>query len=133
MFIFRVECLTENCGEWVAGHGPCFSSRCLYRNTRPYFGTAGMPPYIIARWQRCAVTAEQFDRWLDESPESTQARIDESNGAWAFIAYWVDDDGNAWEVENDQVLFDPEDAIRIGPVHVDEILSLRDEAPVFIG
>ena len=155
MFIFRFEHRRDECvhpkfnaeSGNLTGHG--IATYCASYNERPNFGHKGFPPARIAEYERCAVTANQFDRWIGERmvPRpcrdtnmycdgmeecwecATYERSLNIPAEWDLMAYWVEDNafGIDWREDNDQICFNPEFATLIGPVTVSEVLAFKDE------
>lgn len=155
MFIFRFEHKRNECvhpnfragGDSLTGHG--IATYCESYNVRPNFGHRGSPPARIAEYERCAVTANQFDSWIAErqiakpcrntteycrrEQECWECAVYERSlnipREWDLMAYWVEDNsfGIDWREDNDQICFNPEFATLIGPVTVPEVMALKDE------
>ena len=156
MFILRLEHDRDACtdekymtgGRSPIGHGP--ASGCYA--TRPNFGHQGSPPSGgMAEYERCAVTADQFNDWIgyaynapdcynstafcrdDGYPcsycpclkEKTLAKPDD----WHIMAYWVEDwrEGLDWRIDSHQVIFNPGFATQIGPVELWEVEQMSGE------
>jgi hypothetical protein len=155
MFIFRVEHKREKCiGDHysVGGHSP--TGHGTYRvcdstipyEERPNFGLSGMPPRtVMMTHERCAVTAQQFPKWIsyswDLTSRNTNWSWDESdqdecwncavqipselqmNNDWHIVSYWIDEtkEGIDWRDDNNQIVFNPEFAELIGSVELWEV------------
>lgn len=147
MIIFRFEHNRDICAndsynrnsESITGHGPMAS--CANAKRRPNFGGAGSPPRTnMMQHERCAVTAEQFMRWI--SPDYTckgKTRYCSNNGEdcydcppvlririlsdWDIVAYDVDEvmEDIDWREDNDQIIFNPAFATVLGPIEAWEM------------
>ena len=154
MLIFRVEHNREVCdnviyrkgGESLTGHGPA-SGGCI--GERPNYGKNGVAPYNIMIHQRCAGTIDQFPKWVNymwdrecqdltslcegigecfKCPATLVRRLTMPKG-WDIVCYEVNDDaeGIDWEIDNDQVIFNPAFATCLGVVELSEIEEILKE------
>lgn len=150
MFVFRFEHNRECCtslrfsatGPSLTGHGPYFSDDCTTCENYPNFGNSGRSPEHIRVFERCAVTAENFDFWI--SPlydyDCVQPQVCMGTGCacitfvtddlvvpdgWELIAYWVNPvmEGIDWRISGRQVVFDPEFAVNMGAVEVADVYA----------
>jgi hypothetical protein len=155
MFIFRFEHDRSECtlsyympnGESLTGHG--IGTTCDGYEIRPNFGWAGYPPCRIMVHERCAVTANQFDYWIESNffPMPCTYSDEDCSGSfecqecgeyrkelsipegWNLVAYWVEDSafGIDWREDNDQICFNPEFAVNMGPVTIADAKAFQDE------
>jgi hypothetical protein len=133
MFIFRVEHKREICtdsffgdqGGSLTGHGCQMFSRydCgdMYSDA-PRFGGKGDPPDRIMEHERCAVLAEQFNRWIGYNWVTGSYEF-VMPSEWHIVAYGVEDSsaGIDWREDNDQIVFNPEFAVNMGTVTLAEV------------
>jgi hypothetical protein len=153
MRIFRIEHNRDACtateyregGSSLTGHGP--HSGC-YGSPRPNFGSVGNPPYKrMMEYERCAVTVDQFMRWI--SPDRTcrnETRDCANNGRscylcgisytnlripddWSIVVYEVQDNAEDqdWRIDADQVVFNPEFAQRVGTITQAEVFAMNGQ------
>lgn len=133
MFVFRVEHKRNVCsdpyfgesGDSLTGHGCQMFSRynCGYLyDHAPRFGGVGNPPNRIMEHERCAVTAEQFDRWVGYDYGTGKRDMCMTDG-WHIVAYGLQEDafGIDWRIDNDQIIFNPEFAVNLGAVTLAEV------------
>lgn len=154
MIIYRFEHKRALCDHFEyreggiskTGHGPHFSCGTSLFDLRPNFGGCGSPPRFIAQYERCAVTHEQFKRWISpirQCSRTTQYCYGESyccycparlvvncHETWELVMYNVDDskEGIDWREDNDQIVFNPEFAKRLGTISVDAFNMHLDNA-----
>ena len=143
-------------GDSETGHGPASGSEAGCYTDRPNFGRAGATPSIrMVEYERCSVTAQQFSAWIgmkyDYSCQfttsacqgggncylcpSTATRALDISPDWDIIAYWVEDEseGIDWREDNNQIIFNPSYAQRIGTVQLWEIEQLAGvKIPLFV-
>lgn len=113
MLIYRVEHSRTECSTGKA-HGPAMGRVCA--SEPPLFGKNGAAPTLIESHELCAVTRDQYPRWW--APDIKPGPWVMPHG-WEVIAYAVNDGGDhddEWHIDNNQIVFNPEYANRIGPV-----------------
>ncbi len=159
MLIYRVEHDRNVCsnsfysikGNALVGHGP---QRTFYNcgaRDRPNFGGCRNPPRRITPDYYCAVTAKQFSQWCGNDNLCRYTDMNCWGSAfcaycpiipqplripdnWLVVCYEVEgvyDDlsGPGWHEDNDQIIFNPWIACRVGVIaesNVKKLLARQD-------
>lgn len=156
MLIFRIEHNRNVCttiaytrDDAPTGHGP-HSGVCNYSD-RPNFGGYGEAPYkAMMEHERCAVTFEQFGRWIgydrrckninDNCSRDRFCYNCHANGkrilyvpeGWSIVVYSINDtkEGIDWRIDADQVVFNPAFTVRVESLTLSEAVAKYD-VPVY--